>query len=156
VAGEPSRSCYAAIAEIPVPDDRAAGAAAQAAGLWHSPALDLFLPPLTARDGRIITQYQNNELAFGLGADGRWHGIGIAAGTAFTVADDTLTEGWGLSAGIRDRYVRAEQAADETSSPVGRSSIFRNRDMRIHAVLQVGAAGAAEIVIGLAAPRHLM
>jgi len=161
VTGEPLRSCYAAIAGIPELDDRAAAAAEQAAGLWHSPALDLFLPPLAARDGRVITHYQDDELDFGLGADGRWHGIGIAAGTTFTVAGDTLTEGWGLSAGIRDRYVRAEAAASETSasetsSTLGQSSIFHNRDMRVHALLQLGAAGAAEIVIGPAAPRHLV
>jgi CubicO group peptidase (beta-lactamase class C family) len=155
VTGEDVRAGYAAAAGTPAPADRAAAAAADTAGLWHAPALDLFAE-FQPRDGQIVAPEQDGEQVYLLGTDGRWHGTGTASGGTYAWRGDALVAGWGLSAGLEDRYVRADPARPGPSDPCLASGYFVNEEVRAYANIQPEESSAAEITIGLAAPRALV
>jgi CubicO group peptidase (beta-lactamase class C family) len=169
VTGSDVRDCYAEATGIPAPAADAIRAANEAAGLWHAPALDLF-EEFTAADGQLRARGEDGEQAFVLGTDGRWHGTGTASGSTYTIRGDALAAGWGLSPGLEDRYVRADpgsvgQSWAGQSWPSLPSGFFANNELSVHAHAEVGGAGAgvsaaadaaAEITIGLAAPRRLV
>jgi CubicO group peptidase (beta-lactamase class C family) len=154
VTGTDVRAHYAAATGIPAPLEAARSAAAQVAGLWHAPALDLYVE-FQARDGQIVAPDQDAEQAFCLGTDGRWHGIGTASGGTFTRQGDLLTAGWGLSAGLEDTFVRAGSGSAAGSDPGLPSGLFLNEELTVYANTQGNGSGA-EITIGLASPRKLV
>lgn len=154
VTGTDVRACYTSAAGIPAPPGDAGSAAAEVAGLWHAPALDLYLD-LRARYGEIIIPDEGGEQEFRLGIDGRWHGIGTASGATFTRRRDALAAGWGLSAGLEDSYVRADSQTAAASSPGLPSGLFLNEELTAHARTK-GNGAPAEITIGLAPPRQLV
>ncbi len=154
VTGSDARAGYAAAAGVPAPADRAAVAAEDAAGLWHAPASDLFVK-FDARDGLIAAPDPDGAQEYRLGTDGRWHGIGTSAGGTFTQRGDALVAGWGLSAGLEDRYMRAslgQQGPSDPGLPIG---FFVNEELRAYASIQADES-AAKITIGLAPPRTLV
>jgi len=154
VTGTDVRAHYASATGTPAPLEAAKSAAAEVAGLWHVPALDLYLE-FQARDGQIVAPDQDAEQSFRLGTDGRWHGIGTASGGTFTRRDDLLMAGWGLSAGLEDTFVRAGSGATPGSASSLPSGLFLNEELRVYAATQGNGSGA-EITIGLAAPRKLV
>ncbi len=155
VTGEDVQAGYAAATGVPAPADRAAAAAAGAAGLWRAPALDLFAE-FQARDGQIVAPEQDGEQVYRLGTDGRWHGTGTASGGTYTRRGDVLAAGWGLSAGLEDHFVLAGTAQPGPSDPGLPSGFFLNKELRAYASIQAGESPAAEITIGLAASRALV
>ena len=155
VTGTDLRTCYAAVTGVPVPREHASREAGESAGLWHEPVQDLFVE-LGTLDGQITVREEGEEHVFALCADGRWHGTRIAAGNTFTADDGSLTAGWGLSASLTDRYVRAEPGPGRPSWPELTAGNFVNKESRASAVLRASDAGGAEIAIGLAAPRRLV
>jgi hypothetical protein len=155
VTGEDVQAGYAAATGVPAPADRAADAAADAAGLWRAPALDLFAE-LQARDGQIVAPEQDGEQVYRLGTDGRWHGTGTASGGTYTRRGDALATGWGLSAGLEDHYVLAGAAQPGPSDPGLPSGFILNKELRAYASIQADESPAGEITIGLAAPRALV
>jgi CubicO group peptidase (beta-lactamase class C family) len=159
VTGTDVRACYASATGIPAPPEQASGAAAEVAGLWHAPALDLYLE-FRARDGEITAPDQDAEPTFRLGTDGRWHGIGIASGATFTRSDDALAAGWGLLEGLEDRFVRADATFPGASAPRLPSGHFFNEELTAYATTtaddSLADETAAAITIGLAAPRKLV
>src|SRR5258708_24800181 len=124
-------------------------------GLWHEPAQDLFLE-LEARDGQITVRDHDDEHVFALCADGRWHGTGVAAGSTYTAGDGTLTAGWGPSARLTDRYVRAEPGPHPPSWSEGPAGNFVNKESGASASIQASDAADAGITSALAAPRRLV
>ena len=132
VTGTDVRAWYATATGIPAPREQARSAAAEVAGLWYAPALDLYLE-FEARDGEITAPGQDEEPTFRLGTDGRWHGIGIASGATFTGSDDALAAGWGLSAGLEDRFVRADANSAGASPPRLPSGHFFNEELAAYA-----------------------
>ena len=164
VTGTDVRACYAAAIGIPAPADDAVLAANEAAGLWHAPALDLY-QEFEAVGGRLVARDLDGEQAFVLGTDGRWHGAGTASGAAYTARGDGLAAGWGLSPGLEDRYVRAHPGSPGQSWPGLPSGFFANKELNVTASTKGHDAGAgasaaadaaAEVTIGLAAPRRLV
>jgi hypothetical protein len=154
VTGTDARACYASAAGIPAPREEAVSAAAAVAGLWHAPALDLYLE-FHDRDGEIVTLDEGAEQAFRLGTDGRWHGTGTASGATFTRRGDVLAAGWGLSAGLEDCFVKTDSDAAAASEPRLPSGLFLNEELTAYARTN-GDGSPAEITIGLAAPRKLV
>jgi CubicO group peptidase (beta-lactamase class C family) len=154
VTGTDVRACYAAAAGIPAPPEDARSASAEVAGLWYAPALDLYLN-FHANEGEIVAPDGGAEQAFRLCTDGRWHGVGTASGATFTRCGDVLAAGWGLSAGLEDRYVRADSRSAGSSEPGLPSGLFFNEELTAYARTK-GNGSAAEITIGLAAPRKLV
>ena len=155
VTGTDIRVCYAAVTGVPVPREHAGREAGEIAGFWHDPAQDLFIE-LQARDGQITMREQDDEHVFALCADGRWHGTGVAAGSTYTAGDGTLTAGWGLSASLTDRYVRAEPGPRRPSWSEVPAGNFVNKESGTSAGIQASDSGGAEVAIGLAAPRRLV
>ncbi len=155
VTGEDARAGYAAASGVPARAGQAAAAAAGTAGLWHAPALDLFAA-FQARDGRLVAPEQDGDQEYLLGTDGRWHGTGTSAGGTFTRRGDTLMAGWGLSAGLRDRWVRAGAAPQGPPDPGLPSGFFLNKELRAYASIQADESPVAAITIGLAPPRSLV
>ena len=155
VTGTDTRVCYEAVTGIPVPREHAIREASEMTGLWHEPAQDLFAE-LQARDDQIMVREQDDEHVFALCADGRWHGTGLAAGSTYTAGDGTLTAGWGLSASLTDRYVRAEPGPHRPSWSQVPARNFVNKESGAAASIQTSDSGGAEITIGLAAPRQLV
>jgi len=107
LAGGDLRSAYRALTGRPAPAERAASEARGVAGLWHEPDQDIFVQfevgssqgqGSGAGAGEIVRRENGADLRFELGTDGRWHGIGPAAGSTFTVRDGALIANWGLSA----------------------------------------------------------
>jgi len=151
-------AAYRALTGEPAPDERARQEARAIAGLWHDPDQDVFaefvLGP--SERGPVQVLHGEGDLAFRLGADGGWHGTGQAAGSTYTVRDGALIANSGLSARPVGRYLRAEPAASQGSPPSVPAGIFFNEELRAHAAIRVGESGAAEILIGLAAPRTLL
>jgi len=144
-------SVYAALAGVPEPAELARREAAAIAGLWHEPSQDVYLN-LAADDGALTDGAGHR---FRLAADGRWHGLGGAAGQAYALAGRRLTALWGLSGRAEGRYERvlATQAVSSQSAPWG---IFRNEELGADAVLAPGTHGELTIAIGLARPRGLI
>ncbi len=151
VTGADARDCYAAVTGVPAPGEQASPAAEQVTGLWHSPALDLFGEFLAA-DGRILVPDQDGGQVFCLATDGRWHGVGTASGGTCTQRGDALAAGWGLSAVIEDRFVRADPGS--LSDPGLPAGAFFSEELRAYA--SILANGRAEIAIGLARPRPVV
>jgi len=154
VAGDDPAAHYQALAGRPAPAGQAQAQASGIAGLWHEPDQDVFLQ-FEADAGRLVRREYGDEHRFALATDGRWHGIGPAAGGTYTAAGATLIAGWGLSARPEGRYRRAEPAPRGSSSPPGSAGIFRNEELRAYAELTAGESGALMVVIGLAPPRRL-
>jgi CubicO group peptidase (beta-lactamase class C family) len=155
VTGTDIEVCYAAVTGVPVPREHATREAAAIAGPWHEPALDLFLE-IEARDGQVIVREQDGEHIFELCADGRWHGAGISGGNTYTAEDGALTAGWGLSPSRTERYMRAETGPRQPSWPGVPAGNFVNEESRASAEVLAIDSGAAEIAIGLSAPRRLV
>ena len=151
VTGADARDCYAAVTGVPAPGEQASPAAEQVTGLWHSPALDLFGEFLAA-DGRIFVPDQDGGQVFCLATDGRWHGVGTASGGTCTQRGDVLAAGWGLSAVIEDRFVRADPGS--LSDPGLPTGSFFSEELRAYASILADAK--AEIAIGLARPRPVV
>jgi hypothetical protein len=72
------------------------------------------------------------------------------------VADGALIARWGLSAEREGRYTRVEPGNPQDSRPPPAAGIFFNEELGARAAITAGDSGAAEIVIGLAAPRTLV
>ena len=164
VTGTDVRACYAAAIGIPAPEDEAVRAANEAAGLWHAPALDLY-QEFEAADGRLVVRDHDGDQEFVPGTDGRWHGVGTASGATYAARGDALAAGWGLSAGLEDRYVRADPGSPGQSWPGLPSGFFANKELNVIASTKGDDAGAgasaaadaaAEVTIGLAAARRLV
>ncbi len=160
--GDP-RTAYLALTGDPAPAERASREAEGVAGLWHEPGQDVFVelevaPPPS--DPSQIALRDHGGRRFVLCADGSWHGIGPAAGSSYTVRDGALIANWGLSDRPEGRYQRAEPKPPGSlppgSLPPAPAGIFFNEEVRAHAEIRAGESGAAEIVIGLAAPRPLI
>ncbi len=152
VSGADMRSRAAAGFGTTLPGARADGAAAQIAGLWHEPELDVFLP-LGHQAGCLSHGSGAGPELFALGADGRWHGIRTAAGGSYELAGDRLIGRWGLSDRPVARYQRVPAQSGPALPPA--PGIFRNEELRVYADLRASAAGEPEIAIGLARPRSL-
>ena len=155
VTGTDIRVCYEAVTGVPVPREHASREASEMTGLWHEPAQDLFLE-FEALDGQITVREHDDEHVFALCVDGRWHGTGVAAGSTYTAGDGTLIAGWGPSARLTDRYVRAEPGPHRPSWSEVPAGNFVNKESRASASIHARDAGDAEITIGLAAPRRLV
>ncbi|MGN6792982.1 MAG: serine hydrolase, partial [Streptosporangiaceae bacterium] len=153
VTGADVRTCYTSVTGIPASPQEARGAAADLAGLWHAPALDLYVE-FQARDGELTAPDSEGDQAFRLGTDGRWHGVGTASGATFTRRGDVLAAGWGLSAGLEDSYVRAGSKSAAGSASGLPSGHFLNEELGVYATTRADDAGP-EIAIGFAAPRKL-
>ncbi len=154
VTGADVRTCYETAAGAGMPGEQAIRAAAEVAGLWRAPALDLFVE-FQARDGRIVAPEQDGEQVYCLGTDGRWHGAGTASGGTFTARGGGLAAGWGLSAGLQDRYIRADAGSQRPSVPGVPCGFFVNEELRAYAGIRAGDS-RAEITIGFAAARALV
>jgi CubicO group peptidase (beta-lactamase class C family) len=151
VAGEDPESVYAQLSGVPVPAERARSEAATIAGLWHEPSQDVHLQ-LAADDDGLADDAGNR---YRLAADGRWHGVGGAAGQTYALGGGVLTALWGLSGRAEGRYERVPTgpAGSSQSPPLG---IFRNEEFGADAVLARCALGELTVRIGLAGPRGLM
>ena len=152
-------TAYRALTGEPAPAGQGRREARAMAGLWHEPDLDIFAefePGESAADPQLILRAQGGDLGFELGTDGRWHGIGSAAGSTYRAADGALIARWGLSAEREGRYTRVEPGWSRDSRPPPAAGIFFNEELRAHAAIRAGESGPAEIVIGLAAPRTLI
>ncbi|HEX9031770.1 MAG TPA: serine hydrolase domain-containing protein [Streptosporangiaceae bacterium] len=155
VTGGDPATCYAAQSGIPAPPEQARTEAPGVAGLWHEPDQDVFVE-FAVDDGQVTCREHGQELRFVLGTDGSWHGIGGAAAATYTQQARHLISSWGLSARPESRFERAAPVPPQEPTaplPVG---IFRNEELRAHAEVSPDKHGAAQIVIGLAAPRLLV
>jgi len=156
--GDPA-AAYRALSGEPAPPERSHQEAPAIAGLWHEPDQDVFadfyLPPSDPGPAQLALREHGGDLRFQLGDDGSWHGIGPASGGTYTLRDGALIARSGLFGLPNGRFLRAEPPS-QSSPPMAPTGIFFNEELRAHAAIRAGEPGAAEIVIGLAAPRTLI
>src|SRR5215472_14174694 len=152
-------AAYRALTGEPAPAERSRQEAPAIAGLWHEPDQDVFadfyLAPSEPGAVQVALKEYGGDLMFQLGDDGSWHGIGPASGGTYALRDGALVAHSGLFGRPQGRFLRAERSSHGSPS-VAPTGIFFNEELRAHAAIRAGESGAAEIVIGLAAPRTLI
>lgn len=155
LTGEEPADRYRLLAE-PQAGDRPEPNVGEIAGVWHEPDLDAFLEVAADGDGVVISPGggHGTRARFRLGPDGRWHGVGPAASSSFTVADGELAEISGLSGRLEGRYRRAEAAGGDPEPEVA-AGLFRNDELHVYASLEAGPSRPV-ITIGLAPARRLV
>lgn len=154
LSGDEPADRYEMLTEVPAGGSDAR--AGELAGTWHEPELDVFIDVAADGDQLVIGSggEHGTKYRYRLGSDGRWRGIGPAAASSYAADDGELVEISGLSGRIEGRFRRAELSSGR-QDPAASVGLYWNDELRVHARLDAGQAGAL-ITIGLAPARGLV
>lgn len=153
--GRPVGDCLHEARGHPVPLEVARPARPALLGRWHEPDQDLFLDIVAAAGdgmpdlGGIEVRAGDEPARYRLGRDGRWHGVGEAAGETYRLDGPHLIAADRVSGDVSGRYARAGEA-DAGPVPAGR---YASAELAAEALLV--ASEPPTITIGAAEPVRL-